>query len=82
MSPITKDEWLQWKSHKVTQEFLTRLYDQREQLKEGMADGQAGTDHESNVLIQKTIGQCMGLKDAIDYGVRNFDVIDPHKTEE
>lgn len=77
MTPITKEEWDDWKRSKVTQEFISRLNDQREQYKEGLADGEATQRQEQDIII----GRCQGLKDAIEYAWRHFDVINP-KVEE
>lgn len=77
MNPITKEEWVAWRSLKVTQEFLSRLNENREGLKEGLAEGQASNDKELYI----TIGQCQGLLDAIRYGVRDFIVIDPSQED-
>ena len=77
-NPITKEEWMDWKSNKVTYEFLKRLSENREMLKEGLAEGQAGNIDEMN----RVIGQCQGIKDSIDYAVWKFDVIDMSSKED
>jgi hypothetical protein len=77
MTAITKEEWIDWKTNnKVTVEFLRRLMATREGLKEGIAEGRA----EGSEELYKCIGQCQGLKDAIDYAIISFDVVD--KTED
>ena len=78
MNPITKEEWMDWKSNRVTQEYLTRLVSNREMLKEGLAEGQAG----DNDQLHRVIGQCQGIKDSVDYAYRDFDVIDVSSEEE
>ena len=77
-NPITKEEWMDWKSNKVTYEFLKRLSENREMLKEGLAEGQAGNIDE----MIRVIGQCQGIKDSIDYAVWKFDVIDMSSKED
>lgn len=77
MTHITKEEWLAWRNSKVTQEFLQRLYYNRVGRLEAIAEGQAETDK----IMWVTVGQCQGLKDAIDCALFNFDVVDPSQEE-
>lgn len=62
MSEITFDDWVNWKKHPVTQYIVEGLYNKREAIKEGMAEGQSETE-----FIQRQIGRAMSLKDAIDF---------------
>lgn len=78
MNPVTKEEWMDWKSSKVTYEFLSRLTGMREEYKEGLVEGRAENRVEQDIVI----GRCQGLKDAIEYAVRAFDVIDVPSQEE
>lgn len=78
MTPITKSEWMDWKSNKVTYEYLSRLHGMREEYKEGLVEGRAEGKEQQDVVI----GRCQGLKDAVDYAVKGFDVIDPTAEEE
>ena len=66
---VTKQEWIDWKALPITKEFLRRLFDKREDLKEGLAEGQAEDLH-------NIIGQCQALKDAIEYGIEKFETIE------
>ena len=78
MSPITKEEWMDWKALKVTQEFLRRVQETRETLKEGLAEGHAGSNDELN----RSVGQCQGIKDVVVYALRDFDVVAISSQEE
>lgn len=73
---VTKEMWLAWKQNPVTIHFLTSLNSKREELKEGIAEGQAGND------IDLQIGRCMALKDTIQYALHEFDVIDREEETE
>lgn len=72
MVEITSQEWSNWKQEKVTREFLRRLFQKREDLKEGLAEGQAG---ESEAQLHEAIGQCQAYKDTVDYAISSFEVI-------
>lgn len=69
---VTKDMWVSWKHDPVTQEFIARLSDKREMLKEGVVEGQASDERET----QRVFGQCQALKDAILYATRDFEFIE------
>ena len=66
---VSKEEWVHWKSGKVTQEFAQRLIDKRELLKEGLAEGQSEN-------YNLSVGQCQAYKDVIEYVLETFEVID------
>ena len=66
---VTQQEWLDWRAMKVSKEFLKRLFEKREDLKEGLAEGQA----ENKDVV---IGQCQAYKDAVDYGLLKFETVD------
>lgn len=72
---VSKRQYIDWRANEVTKEFLKRLFEKRELLKEGLAEGQAGADQ------TLTIGQCQAYKDAIDYGLYSFEVIDTEETK-
>ena len=72
MVEITSQEGSNWKQEKVTREFLRRLFQKREDLKEGLAEGQAG---ESEAQLHEAIGQCQAYKDTVDYAISSFEVI-------
>lgn len=67
---VSKEQYIKWRSDETTKEYLKRLFEKRELLKEGLAEGQAGLEQE------RTIGQCQAYKDAIDYGLYDFEFID------
>ena len=69
---ITREQWLDWRTHQVTKEYLKRLFEKRELLKEGLAEGQAG---ESEAQLHEAIGQCQAYKDTVDYAISSFEVI-------
>ena len=70
MIPITKEMWVAWREDSVTKEFLTRLANKREQLKEGLAEGQGGEDY----LLY--VGQCQAYRDALAYALQEFEIIE------
>ena len=74
---VFKDEWQEWKNQKVTKAFLKVLFNKREYLKEILAEQGHGTDHER--LID--IGQCIAIKDNMNYAIFDFECIDNPKEE-
>lgn len=68
---VTKEQWITWRALDVTKEFFQRLFDKREQLKEGLAEGNL-----NNTDIEIYIGQCQAYKDAVNYGLFEFETID------
>jgi hypothetical protein len=64
---ITKEDWVDWKQHKVTKMFLKAVHDKREALKEGIADGAVEGDE-----LQRTIGRCMSLYDTINFALHEL----------
>ena len=66
---VSKEQWVGWRDSPVTQEFAKRMFDKRELLKEGLAEGQA-----ANYDI--VVGQCQAYKDVIEYTLEVFEVID------
>ena len=74
---ILQEEWANWKQEKVTREFLKRLFEKREMLKEGLAEGQA-----TGIEQERTIGQCQAYKDIINYGAFEFEVAEPSQEKD
>lgn len=72
---VSKEMWSDWKAHPVTKEFFRRLWVKREGMKEELSDG-AGRE-----AIDNYIGQCQAYKDAINYGLHEFECIDSEKEE-
>lgn len=69
---ITKEMWVDWKRNPVTQQYLSDLMNTREGLKEGLAEGNSGDERQDCM----TIGQCQGIKDSIEYAVRDFKYVE------
>lgn len=69
---VFKDEWLDWKQQKVTKAFLKVLFNKREYVKEMLADKVQGSENER--LID--IGQCIAIKDNINYALYDFECVD------
>lgn len=65
---VSKEEYVQWKSSRVTQQLIQDLFFKREAIKEGWAEGQHSD--ESQRLMD--IGRCQGLKDTIQYIQSDF----------
>ena len=72
---VTKSQWVVWKESAVTQEFIQRLFDKREMLKEGLAEGQVEA-------VDLFVGQCQAYKDAIAYALQDFEVVNDTDEEE
>lgn len=62
---ISKEEWSDWKSNKVTKEYLQHLNGQREDYKEHLVEGRVVEVTEQDVII----GRCQGIKDSIDFAL-------------
>jgi hypothetical protein len=67
--PVSKEDWVDWRQHKVTQRFLRAMQQKREMLKEGLAENQSGSEREDCI----TMGRTQALKDVIIYAVREFE---------
>lgn len=63
----SKDSWVNWVQHPVTQFYLSGINSTREMLKEGIAEGAAGEN------IDQYIGRCIGIRDCIDYAIKDFE---------
>lgn len=74
---VSKEMWVDWKSHPVTKEYFRRLAVKREGMKEELAEGRAALDG-----IADYIGQCKAFKDAIDYGLHEFELIDEDQKDD
>lgn len=68
---VTKEEWVNWKNSACTQQYLKNLHNKREDLKDGLAEGQTSTEREDCIII----GRTQGIKDAILFAVKDFDYI-------
>ena len=66
---ISKEQWIDWKRHPVTMYFLQAISDKREQIKEGIAEGQSGMN------LNRDIGRAQGLKDVLRYALVDFDYV-------
>ena len=74
---VFKDEWQDWKSSKVTKAFLKSIFIKREFLKEGLAENNHTTEQER--LID--VGQCIAIKDNIDYAIEGFQYLEREAEE-
>ena len=75
---IFKDEWINWKNQKVTKAFLKVLFNKREYLKEILAEH--GHSSENERMID--IGQCIAIKDNMNYAIHDFECVDKNPLEE
>lgn len=66
LEPPLKSEYLAWRASPITKFFIQLLFDKREAIKEGIAEGQS-----ANVDLE--IGRTQSLKDAIDCAISGFD---------
>lgn len=64
---ITKEQWMDWKRHPVTQQYLADVMNTREGKKEEISDGRVSGDE---LLIE--IGRTQGIKDCVEYAIREF----------
>ena len=74
---ITKEMWADWKRDPVTRQFIEDLLFTRNGLKEGLVDGKTSSEREDCIII----GQCMGLKDAIQYAMEVFNYMELENAE-
>jgi hypothetical protein len=74
---VFKSEWEDWRTNKVTKAFLKTLFDKREYLKEMMAENTYGSEAER--LID--IGQCIAIKDNMDYAIYQFNYVERGQEE-
>ncbi len=72
MREILKSDWIQWKANPVTKALAEAYFERREWIKEQIAQG---------IKDETYLGQCMALKDAIDYIISDFEVIDEEKKD-
>lgn len=70
--PVSKEEHVRWVNENTTQKYLTALHQTREELKEGIAQGQATDEKEMYIAI----GRCQGLEDALKAALKDFPVVE------
>lgn len=75
---ITKEEWIQWRDHPVTKEFVARVLNQREALKEGLVEGHLDSDKAEHIAI----GRCQGMKDMALYALKEFEFVGQQDDQE
>lgn len=70
---ISKEQWVEWKNHPVTNQVMQALKLERENLKELIAN-----DNIAATEIAKVIGMCFAYKKVLDVelDVTDSDVID------
>lgn len=76
MDKPSKESWVNWIHHPVTQFYLSGINSTREQIKEGLAEGKAGDN------LDQYIGRCVGIRDCIDYAVKDFEFAGRDDTKE
>ena len=54
---ITEESWNEWKHHPITKAVFKALYNEREKLKEMLADGGIPTED-----VEKVAGRCQAVK--------------------
>ncbi|MDE1868311.1 MAG: hypothetical protein KGI08_11475 [Thaumarchaeota archaeon] len=69
---VFQDEWKEWKDNKVTKRYFQVLFNKREYLKEMIAEQR----HTSETERCLDIGQCIAIKDNINYGLFEFECVD------
>lgn len=62
---MTKKDWIDWKVLEVSKQMLQGIYEKRELLKEGLANGQAYNKE----TFDQTVGRCIALQEVIDLWV-------------
>lgn len=78
LEPITKAEWGQWKSQKVTKKLVSDLLERRKDLLEDWAEGRCSSQEEET----RFQGRIQNLKDIVMYIVQDFEVVDPETQQE
>lgn len=74
---ISKDEFVSWKSHPVTEYIFQELHASRALLAENLMDGRALHDH---VAMAAWIGEIRGINTLL--AIRYEDVVDENVAEE
>jgi hypothetical protein len=78
MDEVFKDEWEEWRSNKVTKAYLKVLFNKREYLKEMLVEQRHSTEQERMV----DIGQCIAIKDNMNYAIFDFECVDKNPQED
>lgn len=76
VEPPIKEDYVQWRANPVTKFYLQALFNTREGKKETIAEG--GVTGEE---LEREIGRTQGIKDAIDYALFSFEVIEVDNSE-
>ena len=78
LDEVFKSQWHDWKQSKITKKLVKDIFNKREMIKEGWAEGQ----HEDQKQEFLDKGRCMAMKDIIDYILYEFETIDDSPQEE
>lgn len=78
LEPPTKEDYLNWRGTQITKFLLQEIWNKREEIKEGIADGQTSGHDE----LITAIGRTQSIKDIINYILFDFEYIDVNKQEE
>lgn len=68
---VTKEMWVDWKNHPVTQQYLRAIAHWRMGKLEAVAEGQV-----SGEQLLMEIGRTQGLKDAIEHALTSFNFVE------
>ena len=69
---IFKSEWAEWKRSNVTKKLVQEIFNKREYMKEGLAEGA----FESEKDRWTAVGRCQGMRDMVEYIISDFEVSD------
>lgn len=71
----TKSEYIAWRDHPITVEFLHAIWKKREFTKEGLSNAEVSDTGE----IHRHIGRCIGYQEILDYATKEFDYIEENE---
>jgi len=71
LDPPLASEYLQWRANPVTKFLVQALFNKRELLKEGLAEGHGSTEN-----LHVLIGRTQGIKDSVEYILSDFEYIE------
>jgi hypothetical protein len=72
----SKEEWKSWIRDRITQQFLSDVQDEREDVKELIVQGKGPEQ------IKEMIGSCLGMQWVLDYAIRDFNYREKGAEEE
>ena len=72
-----KSDYVDWRRNQVTKFLVQELFNKREMLKEGIAEGKTSSLDE----LHQNIGRTQAIKDIIDYIISDFETLDDPQEE-